>query len=56
MSSPTTRPAFSIASVITCNASSLEPKLGANPPSSPTPVAKPFAFNTPFNVWYTSAQ
>ena len=25
-------------------------KLGANPPSSPTPVANPFSFNTFFNV------
>ena len=31
-------------------ASSLESRLGANPPSSPTLVEKPFAFNTSFNV------
>ena len=43
-SSPGLYPAFSIASTIKDKASSSSLTSGANPPSSPTPVAKPFAF------------
>ena len=28
---------------------------GANPPSSPRPVDRPFFFSTDFSEWYTSA-
>ena len=50
ISSPGLYPAFSIASIIISIASSLLFKLGANPPSSPTLVAKPLFFNIFFNV------
>jgi hypothetical protein len=47
--------AFSIASTITCKASSLLPKFGANPHSSHTEVAKPLDFKIAFKLWNTSA-
>jgi hypothetical protein len=47
--------AFSIASTITCRASSLLHKFGANHPSSPTDVANHLAFNIDFKLWNTSA-
>ena len=43
-----------MASIIVCRASSLEFKLGANPPSSPTAVLYPFDFKTDFKLWKTS--
>jgi hypothetical protein len=48
-------PAFSIASTITCKASSLLFKLGANPHSSPTEVANPLDLRIAFKLWNTSA-
>ena len=36
-------------------ASSLEPRLGAKPPSSPTAVDRPRALSTPARLWKTSA-
>ena len=30
-------------------------RAGANPPSSPTPVARPFSLSRPFSVWKISA-
>jgi hypothetical protein len=47
--------AFSIASTITCKASSLLHKFGANPHSSHTEVANHLAFNMAFKLWNTSA-
>ena len=41
-SSPGLKPAFSIAAKTTVMASSLEPRFGAKPPSSPTLVDNPF--------------
>ncbi|SCI55836.1 Uncharacterised protein [uncultured Clostridium sp.] len=54
-SSPGLYPAFSIASTINSKASLFDPKFGANPPSSPTPQARPFSPRTFFNEWNTSA-
>ena len=54
-SSPGLYPAFSIASIITCIASSLVERFGANPPSSPTAVLRPMSFNTFLRLWNTSA-
>ena len=48
-------PAFSIASTITFKASSLEERLGAKPPSSPTEVTIPLALRTDLRLWNTSA-
>ena len=48
-------PASLTASRIHSIASSSLCKLGANPPSSPTEVAKPFRFNKAANAWNTSA-
>jgi len=47
-------PAFSIASTITCKASSLLHRFGAKPHSSPTEVARPFAFKIAFKLWKIS--
>ncbi|OPY92258.1 MAG: hypothetical protein A4E73_01317 [Syntrophaceae bacterium PtaU1.Bin231] len=46
--------AFSMASMMQARASSLEPRFGANPPSSPTPVLRPSAFSTARRLWNTS--
>ena len=32
----------------------VDSRFGAKPPSSPTPVANPFAFRRPFSAWKTS--
>ena len=53
-SSPGRYPAFSIALRTTSTASSLLPKLGAKPPSSPTLVLWPWAFNTLLRLWKIS--
>ena len=47
MSAPGVRPASSIASTSSCTASSLEPRSGANPPSSPTAVVRPRSCEDP---------
>ena len=52
---PSVYPAFSTALHKYFSASSSSFRLGANPPSSPTPHARPSALSTPFSVWYTSA-
>ena len=49
ISSPAVYPALVIASNIISNASSLDDKLGANPPSSPTAELKFFEINNFFN-------
>ncbi len=36
-------------------ASSLRPRFGAKPPSSPTAVARPRSCSSPFSAWKTSA-
>ena len=43
-----------MASIISANPSLLLFKSGANPPSSPTPVAYPCSFKTDFKLWNTS--
>ena len=48
-------PACSAAARMTSIASSLEPRSGAKPPSSPTAVASPRSCSRPFRVWKTSA-
>ena len=47
-------PARSAASRIAPIASSLEPRSGANPPSSPTAVASPRSCSTAFSAWNVS--
>ena len=49
ISFPGSYPALVIASRITSIASAFDFKLGANPPSSPTPVEYPLSFNVFFN-------
>ena len=44
-----------IASSTKSSASRLDERLGANPPSSPTPVECPFFFRMPRSVWKISA-
>ena len=44
-----------MAVVIRSRASSLDLRLGANPPSSPTAVLYPLALRTAFRLWKTSA-
>ena len=51
---PEAKPAFWIASNNKSPASSLDRRLGANPPSSPTAVDNPFASSKDFNEWNIS--
>ena len=53
-SAPGLKPALVMASRITSTASSLDLRLGAKPPSSPTPVLYPFLLRTDLRVWKTS--
>ncbi len=55
MSRPGRYPALSMADTMTSQASSLLFRLGANPPSSPTAVAYPFAARIFFRAWNVSA-
>ena len=54
-STPGLKPAFSTALVMYSNGSALVLRLGAKPPSSPTPPPRPASCSTPLRVWYTSA-
>ena len=55
MSTPSFCPEASTASAIRSSAARLESRFGAKPPSSPSPVDRPFFFNTDLSAWYTSA-
>ena len=48
-------PAWATASSTRSSASRLDFRLGAKPPSSPTPVAYPFFLRMPRSVWKISA-
>ena len=48
-------PACVTASITTSSASRFDFRLGAKPPSSPTPVEYPFFFRMPRSVWKISA-
>ena len=50
-STPGLKPAFSTALVMYSNGSALVLRLGAKPPSSPTPPPKPASCSTPLRVW-----
>ena len=53
-SRPGSYPAFFTASRMTSIASSSLPRSGANPPSSPTEVARPLDFRSAWSAWKTS--
>ena len=48
---PSLKPADLIASAIRSSAARLLGSSGAKPPSSPTPVARPFFFSTALSAW-----
>ena len=48
-------PAASMPRISICSASSLEPRSGAKPPSSPTAVPRPRSCSVPLSAWNTSA-
>ena len=51
MSLPSLSPAAFTASAIRSSAARLLSRLGAKPPSSPSPVARPFFFSTALSAW-----
>jgi hypothetical protein len=55
MSRPSVSPVAETASAIRSSAARFDARSGAKPPSSPSPVARPFFFSTDFSAWYTSA-
>src|SRR4051812_29886535 len=55
MSVPSRNPACSTAVATSSSASRFVGRLGAKPPSSPRPVARPLPFSTDLSAWYVSA-
>ena len=50
-SRPRVNPAFSTARAITSSAARVPGRSGANPPSSPSPVANPSLLSTDLSAW-----